>query len=243
VYLLGGAGSNVVASVGDDGVLLVDTGYRAALPALRRAVATLGATKVARVILTHPHEDHWGMAPDLGAEAEIWAHPGTTRAMAEPYTFIDGVVLEPKPEQAWPVMDVIEGTFWFNEEFDVFEVSAHTGADLAVHFAGSGVLHMGDAYLGGNPMMFPGGEDPDGFLGRLESRLAAMDEGTIVVGGHDAPVGLDELRNQIQETRFCMNLVRRALSDGKTLEETVASAGDRFAPQWVGYFYRLFAEG
>jgi len=198
---------------------------------------------VARVILTHPHEDHWGMVPDLGEEAEIWAHPGTTEAMAEPYTFIDGVVLDPKPEEAWPDLDVTERSFWFNEEVTVFEVSAHTGEDLAVYFAGSGVLHMGDAYLGGNPMMFPGGADPDGFLGRLESRLASMDAHTIVIGGHDAPVGLDEVRAQIGETRSCMNLVRRALADGKTIEETVASAGDRFAPQWVGYFYRLFAEG
>ncbi len=240
IYLLEGGGSNVLASFGDDGVLLVDTGYRAAHAALRRALSTVGATTVEFVILTHPHEDHWGMVADLVGEAEIWAHPGTREAMAEPYEFMDDVILEPRLRESRSVLEMTERDFRFNEEVVVFDVSAHTASDLAVYFPESGVLHMGDAYLAGNPMIFPGGDDPDGFLDRLESRLAGMADGTILVGGHDPPTRLEALHTQIRETRACMRLARSSLAEGMTVEETVEAAGDRFPPQWVSYFYRQF---
>ena len=68
---------------------------------------------------------------------------------------------------------------------------------------------------------------------------SAMDPETIVVGGHDDPVGLDEVRAQIETTRACLALVRQALEEGLTLEETAARAEGGFAPQWVAFFYRL----
>jgi hypothetical protein len=38
-----------------------------------------------------------------------------------------------------------------------------------------------------------------------------------------------------------MALVREALADGLTLEETAQRGADRFAPQWIAFFYRSFA--
>lgn len=242
-YLIRGAGSSVVASVGPDGVLLVDTGYAPAAEALRRALSALGGRPITRVVLTHPHEDHWGGAEIFGPEAEIWAHPGTAAAMEEPYTFMEGVTLPPRRPEARPEVEVAADTaFRFNgQQVRVFPVPAHTGADLAVWFEGDGVLHLGDAYLGGNPMMFPGAEDPDGFLAGLEARLRSLPAGTVVVGGHDPPTGVRAVLDQIDETRACMALVRRALAEGDTLEEAVEQAEGRFAAPWVAFFYRALS--
>ena len=245
VHLIHGAGSQVVASVGADGVLLVDTGYGAALPALRSALSTLGHPRVTRLVLTHPHEDHWGGAAELAAEARVQAHPGTIAAMAEPYTFMEGVVLPPKPDALRDgVEPLAEGAFRFNgEEVRVFPVVAHTGGDVAVLFNASKVLHLGDAYLGGNPMMFPGGEDPDGFLDRLDAFLDAAPEGTVVVGGHDDPVDVAAVREQIAVSRGCMELVRKALAEGLTRDETVARAEGTYAAPWVRFFYGALSAG
>lgn len=242
-HLITGAGSNVVAQVGDDGVLIVDTGYEPALPALRRALGTLGAERVERLVITHPHEDHMAAAAELGAEGTVLAHPGTAAAMREPYVFMEGVELPPKPETALPDVEIArDTTFRFNgEEVRVVSTAAHTASDLTVYFAGSRVAHFGDTYLGGNPMMFPGQADPDGFLDALDALLDSMHPETIVVSGHDAPTDLAAVRAQIEASRACMALVREALAEGLTVEATAERAAGRFAPQWVAFFYRLFS--
>jgi glyoxylase-like metal-dependent hydrolase (beta-lactamase superfamily II) len=239
VYLLEGAGSNLVASVGTDGALLVDTGYGPALPALRRALAGLGATRVSVLVLTHPHEDHDGSAAELGGEATVYAHPRTAAAMDEPYEFMEGVTLPPKPLSAHPDVTVArDTTIRFNAEgVRMVPMEAHTDADIGVYFTRSMVLDMGDAYLGGNPMMYPGTRDPDGFLDRMEAFLDELPAETIVVGGHDRPTNLDAVRMQIAETRQCMSFVRQALADGLDRDATVARAEGRFAAPWVRFFF------
>ncbi len=63
---------------------------------------------------------------------------------------------------------------------------------------------------------------------------------TVVVSGHDDPVGLDAVRAQIEVSRSCMALVRTALEDGLTVEQTTERGTD-FPPQWVAFFYGLLS--
>lgn len=261
VWRVSGAGSNVVASVGEDGVLLVDTGYGPALPALRRALAGIasgaapgskeavgagggeGVGTVDVLVLTHPHEDHWGAVAGLAPEAVVMAHPGTAAAMGEPLEFMQGVRVPPRPPAARPDAQVRDTTFAFNGEgVRVFGVEAHTGSDLAVHFPGSQVVALGDAWLAGNALMFPGGEAPDAFLDGLQRFLEALPAGTVVVGGHDPPTAPAAVLDQIRVTRRCMAEVRAALSRGESVEETAAGADDDCPPAWVAYFHRALAE-
>ena len=242
-HLVSGAGANVLAQVGNDGVLLVDTGYRPALPALRRVLATVGAGQVDLLLLTHPHEDHMGSAASLGASATVLAHPGTTAGMTQPYEFMDGVNLPPKAPTALPDIEILSDTsFVFNgETVHVVPTVAHTAGDLSVYFEGSRVAHFGDTYLAGNPMMFPGSQDPAGFLDRMDAFIGMMHPETVVVGGHESVTDLASVRAQIEMSRACMAYVQGAFSDGLTIEETAQQGSDRFPVPWIAFFYGYFA--
>lgn len=91
-------------------------------------------------------------------------------------------------------------------------------------------------------MMYPGTDDPDGFLDRLEAFIDSMDEETVVLGGHEEPTDLAAVRAQISASRACMSLVRGAIADGLTMEATAQRAADEYPPQWVGFFYQLFSQ-
>ncbi len=243
VYLIQGAGSNVVAHVSDS-VFLIDTGYGPALPAVRKALAGLGGQRIDRLLITHPHEDHMGGAPELGANTTVIAHPGTAAQMTEPYVFMEGVTLPPKAETALPDVEIARDTVLMvgGERVRVVPTVAHTPGDLSVYFTESHVAHFGDTYLGGNPMMFPGGDDPDGFLDRLDAFLDDMDPATVVVGGHEEPTDLGAVREQIAVSRAARALVREAIADGLDLEATAERGADRFPPQWIAYFYGVFTQ-
>ncbi|MDX1493596.1 MAG: MBL fold metallo-hydrolase [Longimicrobiales bacterium] len=242
VYLVEGAGANIVAVVDGNGALLVDTGYGPAVPALRNALGRVGVGDVRRVVLTHAHEDHMGGTSELGVDAVIMAHPGTATAMSQPFVFMEGVELPPKPVSALPDVQVAEDTtFLFGtHEVRLVPTVAHTAGDLTVHLPAARVVHFGDTYLGGNPMMFPGNEDPDAFLDRMEALLDAMHPETVVIGGHDEPTDLAAVREQIRASRETMAFVRDALERDLSLEESAAEGADRFPAPWIAFFYRLF---
>ena len=54
----GNFGGNVVASVGDDGIVLVDAGYAPMAPKLAAALKTLSDKPVKYILHTHWHVDH-----------------------------------------------------------------------------------------------------------------------------------------------------------------------------------------
>ena len=67
-----------------------------------------------------------------------------------------------------------------------------------------------------------------------------MDPETVVFGGHDGPDDLDAVRAQIEASRTCMAVVRTALEEGLTIEQT-AERGADFPPQWIAVFYRVLS--
>lgn len=246
VHLIVGTGANLIAQIGSEGTFLVDTGYGPALPALRRALRELGGDgDVDQLLVTHAHEDHMGSTEELGVSATVVAHPGTSAAMDEPYVFMDGVVLPPKGESARPDISVDDDTtIRFNgEDVRLLPTLGHTPGDLSVYFTESNVAHFGDSYLPGNPMMFPGTTDPDGFLDRLDDFLDDMNSATVVVGGHEAVADVAAVRAQVEVTRACMEFVRDAIAEGLGIEATAEKGMDRFPPQWTAFFYGVFTQG
>jgi cyclase len=149
LFLLGGAGCNVLALRGDDGALLVDGGLAANADALLRAVsAATGNERVSTLINTHWHPEAVGANETVGgAGGKILAHEKTALYLANRVT---SIAFEgrraPLPEAARPTETVrAEGSLSFGgRRVDYgYLPAAHTDGDLFVHFPDHGVLAVG----------------------------------------------------------------------------------------------------
>ena len=215
VYLLQAAGGNIAASVGRDGVLLVDDQFAILAPKILAKVAEIGPGKLRLVLNTHWHGDHVGGNAVFGKEATIVAQENVRKRM-----------LATAPAEALPVLTFDHDvTLHFNgEEIQVVHLPAgHTDGDSVVWFTGSNVVHTGDLFFAGH---FPfvdlqSGGTVDGFIAALDAILAKLPPGAKIIPGH-GPLSerkdLETYRTMLVDSR---ELVRGWKKRGLTLEQAL----------------------
>src|SRR5215210_3292132 len=93
VYMLQGRGGNVGASVGADGILIVDDDYAQISPKLAEALKNLGSEKPRFIFNTHWHGDHTEGNKFFGKDSLILAHTNVRKRLS-----IESMVLGNKTE-------------------------------------------------------------------------------------------------------------------------------------------------
>jgi len=73
VYMLEGAGGNIGASVGDDGIVIVDDEFLPLADKIEAALKGISDKPIKVVLNTHWHGDHTGGNPHFGEKAPIVA--------------------------------------------------------------------------------------------------------------------------------------------------------------------------
>jgi glyoxylase-like metal-dependent hydrolase (beta-lactamase superfamily II) len=87
IYMLEGEGGNIAASVGDDGIVIVDDPFAPLADKIQAALKSLGITDkpVRLVIHTHDHGDHTGgNAPFANAGSTVIAQDNVRKRPATP---------------------------------------------------------------------------------------------------------------------------------------------------------------
>lgn len=247
LYILSGRGGNVVASVGDDGILLIDSDYAEYAQAHADALADLtGADEVPQFLLnTHWHFDHVGGNAFWGEQGTvIMAHENIYQRMStrQEMKAFDRV-LEPSPPPALPVVTYADSiAVRFNG--DTLQVqhypSGHTDGDSIVFFTEANVVHMGDHYfVGAFPFVDLGsGGNVLGFIANVESALQMMDEQTLVVPGHNSrsAVSKQTLEGDLAVLKASVEGITAMLEQGKTVEQiTQQGLGDKYADYGSGF--------
>jgi glyoxylase-like metal-dependent hydrolase (beta-lactamase superfamily II) len=148
LFLLQGAGCNVVALRGPDGALMVDGGLAENAEALLRAVfAATGNDRIHTLVDTHWHRDHVGANELVGrAGGTIVAHEKTLQYLSNRVYSMSGAPLEPLPEIARPTKPVRgEGSLEFAGQKIAYGYlpAAHTDGDLFVQFRAANLLVAG----------------------------------------------------------------------------------------------------
>jgi cyclase len=228
--MLAGAGGNIVASAGEDGVFIVDDEFAELHPKIRAALSKLSDRPVRFVINTHWHGDHTGDNANLGGEgAVIVAQDNVFRRMStEQFIKHLNRTVPASPKAALPVVTFNdEATLHLNGEAVhlVHVKNAHTDGDVLVHFPAAGVLHMGDCFFNGMyPIIDIGtGGTIDGYIAAVDRGLSLAAPGTKVVPGH-GPLGTREdlaaFGAMLKEARAAIAALK---TGGKSADETIAA--------------------
>ena len=257
VSVLLGPGGNIAVLTGPDGKLLIDSEVVTARSNVAAALAKINADPIKQLINTHWHFDHTGGNEWLHqAGASILAHENTRKHLSVD-TRVEGWVYTFPAAPAGAIPTTVfqdEHTVHFNGSTLALKYygPAHTDSDISVHFTDADVLHTGDTFWNRNyPFIdYSTGGSIDGQIRAAEANLAKVSATTIVIPGHGAVGGKDDLRLFRDVLVEAREKVARLKKQGKTRDETVAAkptaAFDAKWGQFVidpGFFTRLVYEG
>jgi glyoxylase-like metal-dependent hydrolase (beta-lactamase superfamily II) len=223
VYVLTGSGGNIGATVGDDGVAIIDDQFAPLAPKIQAALRELSPGPVRFVINTHWHGDHTGGNPVFAETATIMAHLNVRKRLLSggKTPFIE---FPPVTGKALPVVTFEQGlSLWWNGE----EIRAihpgigHTDGDSVIWFMRSNVVHMGDDYFAG---MFPfvdlaSGGSVTKLIESVDVILGQIPADAKVIPGHGPVTGVAELRSYRGMLDGVVATVRKGLASGKTVEQ------------------------
>ena len=248
LYALQGAGGNMTASVGTDGVLLVDSEFAPLADKIRAALRELGGggpaggpasnqpgssarsdLSVRYVINTHYHFDHTGANAAFARDgATVIAQDNVRARLLTGGTAGNGgsISREVPAVEAAALPQVTfdhELTAHVNgaDARAVHYSHAHTDGDTIVFFLRTGTVAMGDIYVRyGFPFIdINGGGSVQGMIAACEDVLRRVPGDARVVPGHGEVAGVADLREYLQMLKDTSAAVAGALKAGKTLAQ------------------------
>jgi cyclase len=251
LYMLQGAGGNIAASLGDDGILIVDTEYAPLADKIQAALKNIGITDkpVRFVINTHYHSDHTNGNPAFAAAgATIIANENLRKRLENGSGIGNGTggainVQQPaQPKAALPLI-TYDDHIWLHlngEEIHVLHFpAAHTDGDSVVFFGTSKVLHMGDEFVRyGFPFIdVNGGGSVQGMIAASQKALAEFPPDTKVIPGHGDLATMDDLCAYLQMLKDTTAAVQKALDAHQTLaqmkEEKILAPWQKYSGTFV----------
>ena len=214
---------NLVASIGRDGILLVDTGWAQTAEDLNQKIRELSDETIKLIILTHQHGDHIGGRNILGKDATLIAHKSVKDELAGKYFALAALYGQELP------LIALEGelSLRFNgEDIQIIPSPGHTRGDLVVYFVDSGVVCMGDLLFSNSfPAVFVAyGGNADQYLKTIETLIERFPPDVRFVPGHGRDYCLDELQEYHRMVASAIDLIKGGLADGKSPQEMTAES-------------------
>jgi glyoxylase-like metal-dependent hydrolase (beta-lactamase superfamily II) len=247
VFVIFGAGSNVAVHVGEDGVILVDSGATAMADNLLAAVRAITKQPIRMIINTSADADHVGGNDKVGSagiainpdsfsdeeHATVLAHENVLQRMSTPKGNET-----PFPVDMWPnetFTSKLRSMYINDDAIQVIrQLGAHTDGDTMVHFRRADVIVTGDVIdLRQFPVIDPArGGSIQGELEALNHLLdltvpampLVLKPGrTLLVPGHGRVSDYGELVEYRDMVTVIKDIIQDMITRGMTLEQVEAA--------------------
>ena len=245
VYMLVGAGGNIALQIGDDGVLLVDSGTAESAARVIATIRTLTDKPIRYIIDTSADPDHVGgndaigklgstiaggnVGAGAGVGAGIIAHENVLNRMSAPTG-----KSAPYPTTAWPTDTFVskQKELYFNgESIQTIYKPGHTDGDSIVYFRRSDVIAAGELF---NMLTYPvidlsRGGSIRGVLNGLNDMLdiaipkAMQEGGTYIIPGRGRLTDEADLLEYRDMVTIIRDRVQDAIKRGQTLDQVKAA--------------------
>ena len=243
IYMLQGAGGNIAASVGEDGIVIVDDQYAPLADKIRAALVGIGATDkpVRFVINTHYHGDHTGGNLSFSDTATIIAQDNVRKRLATGGGAGNGGSVHmdnpPAAKGALPIITFDKDvTVHLNgEDIQALHFPAgHTDGDSIIFFPKANVVHMGDDFVRyGFPFIdIDSGGSVQGMIKACQEVIPKLPPDVKVIPGHGDLSTLDDVRDYIKMLQETTAAVQKALKQGKSLDKMKK---DKILEPWKKY--------
>src|SRR2546423_15039907 len=226
VYMLSGAGGNIGASIGEDGVVIIDDEFAPLVPKIQAALKGITDKRVRFILNTHYHGDHTGgNQPMAKSGSPIIAQENVRKRLAartEIKKF--GKPTPPAPKDAPPIITLNERlTVHLNGE-DIRAIhfpAGHTDGDSVIFFPKANVVHMGDDFVTyGFPFVdIENGGSVTGMIAGCEKGLSMVPADAKFISGHGPLSSGDDGRQFVGLMRETRALVAQAANEGKSLDD------------------------
>jgi cyclase len=237
-YVLFGVGGNIIVSIGENGVLIVDGQYPQMVPKYKATIGELGGGKIDFVINTHWHFDHSEANQVLGPEGTwIIAHENSRKMLMK--NNVVNLVTTKREQPAYPATALPVVTYddtmrlHFNgERIDLLHYGpAHTTGDTAVVFRTHKTVHMGDVYSNaGYPFIdADNGGTLNGVIEFSSKVLAQIDSDYVVVPGHGPVANYQALADYVAMLTTIRDRMKALIDSGATLQQVTAA---RITAEW-----------
>jgi cyclase len=227
LFMLTGAGCNIVVETGSSGVVMVDGGLAQNASALAQAVAALPNGGPVRTLFnTHWHPEQTGSNESLGtAGATIIAQENTRLWLQQNITWPwNGRKFQKLPKIAQP-----NKTFYDQDTLDsgirygYISDAAHTDGDLYVYFTQQNVLAVGDAAYGqGWPVMdwWTGGWI-GGIVGGLQRIQTVANKDTKIIPAVGPVLSFADITVQLDMYGTIFDTLNKMINKGHSPSEAV----------------------
>lgn len=233
LFLLYGLGGNIAVSIGDDGVLIVDSQIPIIFPKIKKAIEKLSNSKIVYTINTHWHWDHADgnhlVDPDV---TKIISHSNARENMKNGGLINHGLneklKQNPYPINALPVITHEKGMslYFNNEKIDIVHFGpAHTTGDSIIFFNNQNAIHLGDVFFSNSyPFIdVDNGGSLYGMIEFLEKVILMINDDTIIMPGHGDIASTNDIKETILMLKTIRNRILELINKGQSLEDVLKS--------------------
>ncbi|KPV90203.1 Hydroxyacylglutathione hydrolase [Pseudoalteromonas sp. P1-30] len=219
VYVLFGQGGNIAASVGEDGIYIIDDQFAKLSNDIKKTISDLKPGSAEFVINTHHHGDHTGGNENFAkAGAHVIAHDNVHKRLEEKH----GANSDYLPRISFGH----DLKLHFNNEHAhvVHYAYAHTDGDSVIFFNNDNIVHMGDIYFNFGSLPFvdvDSGGSVDGILAAVNDVIKQIDERTIVIPGHGPVSDRSGLVTYAKLVKKAKDLMLKAMQNNASLEQVL----------------------